>query len=366
MLFGELMNNIELSSTVTMLYTNATVETTRSTSKVGQNYFSKFTTQSFGFPYMPHLHSRVSLKGLLLCFFAGSLFTDAKRFQSSTVKNYVGHVRAAWTKQGAELSQFDNAVLRRVLRGVSSLRPAHPDRRVAFLLPHYSFPSAFVRPLSKNLLLFKAAVVFGFLGMFRYSTFAKLSKKSIVLVTVSGRELRLSTGSNAELTALTREYKIFGFYFHFSSKFHAHARAYFCSLKGFAQPWANICPLQLLLDLARSDLLSAESIFKRSVISAHALGLYMRYVSNSTTTFSPHSLRIGGHTFYSVHNMHEDFIHFLGRRQISRASQLYYRARATDNINRLSRFFAHTSTPVLAEGGLFGTRAQIQNKNLLL
>ena len=51
--------------------------------------------------------------------------------------------------------------------------------------------------------------------------------------------------------------------------------------------------------------------------------------------------------------MHEDFVQFLGRRKISRASQLYYRARATDNIYRLSRFFAQMSLPVLTEGGLF-------------
>ena len=91
-LVGQSINAIELTPTVTMLYTNATVETTRATSKVGQNYFNKFSSQWFGFPFKPHLHSRVSLKGLLLCFFAGSLFTNAKRFQSSTIKNYVGHV----------------------------------------------------------------------------------------------------------------------------------------------------------------------------------------------------------------------------------------------------------------------------------
>ena len=225
------------------------------------------------------------------------------------------------------------------------MRPPHPDRRVAFLLPHYSFPSAFVRPLSKNLLLFKAAVVFGFLGMFRFCTFAKLSKKSIVLVSSKGREFRLSSGSTAELSALARVHKICGFYFLFSSKFHAHARAYFCSMKGFSQPWSTFCPVQLLIDLARSDLLSGESLFPRSIISARALSLYMRYVSNSSTSFTPHSLRIGGQTFYSVHNMQEDFIHFLGRRQISRASQLYYRARATDNINRLSRFLHKVTQP---------------------
>ena len=88
-LFGQSMNAVDLAPTVIMLYTNATVETTRATSKVGQNYFDKFSRKWFGFQYVPHLHSRVSLKGLLLCFFAGCLFTDAKRFRSSTIRNYV-------------------------------------------------------------------------------------------------------------------------------------------------------------------------------------------------------------------------------------------------------------------------------------
>ena len=70
----------------------------------------------------------------------------------------MGHVRSTWTKQGGELSAFDAAVLGRVLRGITNLRPTNPDKRVAFLLPH-SFPVAFKRPLSAKLLLFKAAVV---------------------------------------------------------------------------------------------------------------------------------------------------------------------------------------------------------------
>ena len=335
-----------------MLYENATVETTRSTYRVGQNYFRKFTDLWLNSPYLPFLHSRLSLKGLLLCFFAGHLFANDKQFQSSTIRNYVGHVRATWAKQGAELCAFDNTVLNRVLRGVTSLRPANPDRRVAFLLPHYSFPPAFVNPLSRDFLLFKAAVVFGFLGMFRFSSFAKLSATSIVLVTTEGRELNISTGTYAELSAIARMFNVCGFYFHFSSKFHTHARAYFCALEELAPPSSVFCPVKLLFDMARSNLLSGKSIFPHTELNSHALALYMRYVSNSAALFTPHSLRIGGHTFYSVHNMHEDFIHFLGRRQISRASQLYYRARATDNVCRLSRFFSNTS---LNNGGLFGT-----------
>ena len=38
-------------------------------------------------------------------------------------------------------------------------------------------------------------------------------------------------------------------------------------------------------------------------------------------------------------NMNPDFVHFLGRRAISRVCQLYYRANAYDNIIRLGLFF---------------------------
>ena len=55
--------------------------------------------------------------------------------------------------------------------------------------------------------------------------------------------------------------------------------------------------------------------------------------------FTPHSLRIGGHTFFSIKNMDPDFLHFLGHRSISRICQLYYRANAYDNLKRLHMFF---------------------------
>ena len=47
--FGQSLSDDALTSTVKMLYTNATVESTRSTSKMGQQYFCEVTKQWFGF-----------------------------------------------------------------------------------------------------------------------------------------------------------------------------------------------------------------------------------------------------------------------------------------------------------------------------
>ena len=80
----------------------------------------------------------------------------------------------------------------------------------------------------------------------------------------------------------------------------------------------------------------------------------MKYVAKSRLRFTPHSLRIGGHTFYSIQNMHGDFVQFLGRRSINRASQLYYRACAADNISRLRLFFSDISELRIFGTGLYG------------
>ena len=80
----------------------------------------------------------------------------------------------------------------------------------------------------------------------------------------------------------------------------------------------------------------------------------MKYVAKSQLPLTPHSLRIGEHTFYSIQNMHGDFVQFLGRRSINRASQLYYRASAADNINRLRLFFSDISELRLFDTGLYG------------
>ena len=101
--------------------------------------------------------------------------------------------------------------------------------------------------------------------------------------------------------------------------------------------------------MAKNDLLAGQTFFPQKVLSSKALCSYLTIFSKTKEDrLTPQSLRIGGHTFYSIKNMHSDFTHFLARRKISKASQLYYRARMVDNISRLTIFFKYIVTgPVL-------------------
>ena len=113
--------------------------------------------------------------------------------------------------------------------------------------------------------------------------------------------------------------------------------------------------MTVLQHLGINGLLFSGPLFPKPAMSSQILGSYMTLLAQSSRIFTPHSLRIGGHTFFSVQNMHEDFVQFLGRRSINKTSQLYYRARAADNILRLSLFFQRlTSEPVVNGRGLFG------------
>ena len=296
-----------------------------------------------------------SLRGLILCFFTASLFLNGRSLKSSTIRNYVGHVRASWEKTGATLTTFDKTILSRLLKGVATLRPTTTDKRTAFLLPHFKFPESFKHPYSKDQLIFRAAAIFGFLGMFRFSTFGKLTCHSVVLISENRDEFQLKSGSYAEVNHFLRHKNITGFYFHFTAKFYPNGRAYYCKLNDFTTPWRDLCPLRTLTALSQNGLLGSKKLFNKKLLTSTSLGTYMQYIANSTTPFTPHSLRIGGHTFYSIQNMHGDFVQFLGRRSINRASQLYYRASAADNISRLRLFFKNISHRPIFSTGLYGT-----------
>ena len=271
---------------------------------------------------MPLSSEKISLKALLLCFFVAHLFQNRRQYKATTIRNYVAHVRARWAAQGSELSHFDQKIIKRVFRGVRNLRPPRRDGRVAFLLPHYRFPQLFSCPFSLDHLLFKAAVIFGFFGMFRFSTFAKLTVRCLVLIDMLGREFIYTKACDPLLFSS----QLTGFYFKFTSKFHPRGRAYFCSLSNLDEPWCTLCPVSVLRQLRTNNLLCSGQIFPQKKLSSKDLGAYMTFLAYSRTKFTPHSLRIGGHTFFSIQNMHEDFVQFLARRTIAKTSQLYYRA----------------------------------------
>ena len=223
--FGRLIGQDDLMSMVVCLYKNATSESSRRTSKCGINHFRRFALQYLGSNLLPVTMKTISLKGLLLCFFAASLFLNPKNLQYATIRNYVGHIRGMWAHAGAPLPPYDREILARVLKGISTLRPTRRDTRTAFLLPHIKVPHSFSSPLTSDQLIFKAAVIFGFFGMFRFGTFDKLCKNSLILVCASGAELAVNTGTWEELKKLTKGVNVTGFYFRFTSKFHPRARA---------------------------------------------------------------------------------------------------------------------------------------------
>ena len=160
--FGRLIGQDDLMLMVLYLYKNATSESSRRSSKCGINHFRRFVLQYIGTQIQPTMIKSVSLKGLLLSFFAASLYLNPKNLQYATIRNYVGHIRAKWTQAGSPLLAYDHEILARVLKEISSLRPTRPDTRTAFLLPHIKIPPNFSTPLTSDQLIFKATVIFGF------------------------------------------------------------------------------------------------------------------------------------------------------------------------------------------------------------
>ena len=336
------------------MFRNATARSSQNSSKSGISQFHRFARQYIGYDFSPSPLKVLSLKGLLLCFFTASLFTNPATLQHSTIRNYVCHVRTNWLTAGAPLTTFDNQIVTRILRGVATLRPCRPDPRVAFLLPHLQPPPIFHCPLSTDHLLYKAATIFGFFGMLRFGTFAKLTPQSIILVSANGKPYTHLKWHSCPIREFILKHHIVGFYLKFAAKCHPHARAYYCTLQDLPKPWPGLCPLATFIALAEGRLLNAGCIFPTRRLTTPKLKAYMHTFCRASTHFSPHSLRIGGHTFYTLHNMHEDFVQYLGRRAIRRASQLYYRANPVDNIRRLRTFFRDVSSVAPYMRGLYG------------
>ena len=178
--------------------------------------------------------------------------------------------------------------------------------------------------------------------MLRFSAYSKLGIQNLVIVAGDGQEFQILEDSATDLPELI----------------HTASRRILLPIRLKVSPSStrlllqtindfyllvSICPVRILQQLATSGLLR-KVIFPQSTLSSCRLSSYLRFITDKRPAlggakFTPHSLRIGGHTFYCIKNMDADFVNFLGRRAISKACQLYYRAGAFDNITRLRRFF---------------------------
>ena len=215
--------------------------------------------------------------------------------------------------------------------------PPKADTRIAFLLIHYPLPSKFK---STNILIIKkavAAIVFGFFGMLRFHSYSKFQLKNLTLVMVGGKEVNPSSCRSRDLQTLLLSKKVLGFYFTFDDKFHPGARAYYCKVADLNRRLSPICPikhLSIIMKIAQNGV-----FFPPNEITRPFLTQNMKSIACIQKNVKPHSLRIGGHTYYTVYGLDSDFRDYLARRKVKGATQTYYRASPALTIYQLRKFY---------------------------
>ena len=332
-----------------MLYKAARANSTRKSYIVGQRHWVRFQHLHPSIPFFPFTTISPGPVSLALCFFVAYLATRPTIKRYTTVRSYLCHVKALWRDAGCPNTILTTPLLAAIMRGVRRALPAPPDTRTAFLLPLYLPPTFYHQPPSDHWLIFKAAVALGFHTMLRFGAFCQLTPNHLTAILRNGRELPLSQLPSDLINSMA--HSIIGFKFSFSPKYTSSnervTTAYFCHICDVAPNLAPHCPACILLKMSSCGLLRFPSrpVFDPHFFSPSALTSYLQLFSGrrpgqSHDEFKPHSLRIGGHTFYTMHGMSADLRDFLARRVINRCSLRYYRASPIGNIRALRDFYA--------------------------
>ena len=283
---------------------------------------------------------------LALCFFAAYLASRPTIKRYTTVRCYLCHLRSLWREAGCPGKLMHSPLLNRIMRGIRRALPAPPDAREAFIPPSIIPPAYYIDPPSLRLLLFKAAVVLGFHAMLRYGAFCQFCPEALTVVYHTGRERAwVSFSSKPNLS----DKEILGVVFTFAPKFtlsNGLGCAYFCHICDTNPKLAIHCPLCVLDKLVVRGFLRASKrcLFDPLIFTPAALTSYLGHLAGKTdghpgNPFRSHSLRIGGHTFYTIHNMNLDLRDYLARRAVTRSSLRYFRASPAANLLALRAFY---------------------------
>ena len=181
---------------------------------------------------------------------------------------------------------------------------------------------------------------FGFFAMLRFHSYQKFCLENLTLLLKGGKEVTpLVVGQKIVLNLLSSK-SVVGFYFTFDDKFHPGARAYYCMVSDLHRNLRRVCPLrqlQIILQISHND-----SFFPKSEITRVVLTKNMEAIACIKKNIKPHSLRIGGHTYYTVYGLDAGFRDFVARRKVNKATQTYYRASPYLTIYKLRQFFLRT------------------------
>ena len=351
--YGSIIRNKPLAEIVILLYREAHTVATRKTYAVGQRHWIRFQNAHPQIEFFPFTASIINPTTLSLCFFAGYLASRPSIKKYTTVRSYICHVKALWRDAGCPEDRLQSPLLQRIMRGIRRLLPGQPDAREAFIPLSLVMPSYYKYPPSNRLLLFKAAVALGFHAMLRYGAFCQFTVSRLTLVQKTGRE-RAFTSFGPEPLRLTPAAAL-GVLFTFTPKYtlsNGIGTAFFCHICDVAPSLAEHCPVCVIALLLRKGFLRSRNLspFDPLVFTPASLTSYLGHVAGKpgqppSNPFKPHSLRIGGHTFYTIHNMNVDLRDYLARRAITRCSLRYFRAAPADNLRALRAFYQHLRLP---------------------
>ena len=176
--------------------------------------------------------------------------------------------------------------------------------------------------------------------MLRFHSYGKFCWKNLTLVLKIGREITPTNFNQKIVQQLLVSNCLIGFYFTFQDKFHQGARAYFCKVGDLNRRLRLICPLKHLVTLSQFP--ESDMFFPKSELTRPILTKCMRDLACIEKNVKPHSLRIGGHTYYTVYGLDSDFRDYLARRKVKNSTMTYYRASPHLTIYKLKQFFERT------------------------
>ena len=189
--------------------------------------------------------------------------------------------------------------------------------------------------------------------MLRINIILNITPSQIVLVAPCGREVLLSQVPFINAGSIPRDY--IGFYFRFRGKSTTIGdppqMAYGPKISDFNALFTQFCPLSLIGKMhERGFFLRPNRKILRDSLTPKALCAYIAQLAGrglsqlQLALIKTHSLRIGGHTYFTAMGMNRDLTNYLGRRKVKDSSLRYFRASARLTLSAYRNFF-HTVPP---------------------
>ena len=352
--YGTDLNKPLLTDAVLFFYYNSWKGSTTRNYRTGQRKWAAFSLEHRKIPYLPCPISPLAEHNLALAFFAAHLALTPTITRGSTVAAYLTHVRTLWRHAGCPEHLLDSEFVTRVVKGIKRALPAAPDSRHAFLLLDSIPPPEFTEPQSPTAFKLKFATLLGFFGMLRFEIMLNIKPSQIVLVAPCGREVLLSRVPF--INAWSIPGKFIGFFFRFRGKSTPIGDppqiAYCPRICDLDTRFTQFCPITLISEMhQRGFYLHSDRKILHGMLTPKKLCAYVALLAGrglsrvQLALIKTHSLRIGGHTYFTAMGMNRDLTCYLGRRKISHSSFRYFRASARLTLSAYRYFFQTVPPP---------------------